>query len=892
MVLKSGARDFHGGLWEYFRNDALDAHSYFANLSQTPTPELRFNTFGGNFGGPIFIPGHYNKDRSKTFFFVNEEWRRIVLGAEFNDTVPNTAERAGNFSSDAPIYVPQVGNPAQLAQFAGLGLIPGQQFPGNVIPASLLDANVQRFLTAGAFPTPTSGNQFISSARQTVNLREDIVRIDHKINDRFSLMGHFMHEADSQFFPAIFGGVPTVGFPLQAPVYNAVIKLTHVIHPNLINELALNFNEDALFYSIGGTYKLPTDWSVQKLFPNNDPNMRLPAITLGQPFTTSYNPGFLPYNNNATNYQERDDLSWSKGSHNLKLGGSFMHYTKNQIIGGDTEGQYTFNGSYTAGYGANGQTTSAGNSFADMLLGLTQNYTEEQLQDRRHYRENFADVYLMDDWHARPRLTINMGIRYESLPHSYEKYNRLSNFAPTAYNPSNRAVFNADGSIDSAGPGVGTVSGIALSSDLFYLNGLQLAGRNGVPSGLAKNYWATIQPRLGFALDLFGGGKTILRGGSGIFFNQIEGEDIYNAASNPPFSSSPSVNNVYFSNPSVNTVNGLSYNTSTLPILPEPLTSIASSYPVPETAMYSLGIQQQINATSLFTIGYVGNASWHQYLQRSINTVPLNDPNRLAIAAGTYNPNLDRIYTGFAGITQQETSGNANYNSLQATLRVENIHGLSAQFAYTWSRSMNIQTVGQNLSPGPISNPFDTKFDYGPSDLDQQNVFVANYIYKLPFPARVTNLLAREALSGWQISGITSIQSGLPTTPTLGVDNLGLGGGVTARPNLISPVSYGKTRTNWFNKSSYATPPPLSFGDAGRNSIRLPGRDNWNIALFKTFALNHDGGVNIQFRADAYNTFNHTQFQNIDAGFNDAQFGQVTSTWDPRVFQLSLRFSF
>jgi hypothetical protein len=231
--------------------DALDARSYFANLSNTPTPELRFNTFGGNFGGPIFIPKHYNKDRSKRFFFINEEWRRIVLGASFNSTVPTTSERSGNFAGDSTIYVPRVGNPVQLAQFAALGLTPGQPFPGNQIPAALLDSNVQRFLAAGAFPAPTSGRQFINTARQTVDLHEDILRVDHKINDKLQLMGHFIHESDTQFFPAIFGGLPTVGFPLQAPVYNAVIKLTYVASPNLVNELSLNFNEDALFYGIG-----------------------------------------------------------------------------------------------------------------------------------------------------------------------------------------------------------------------------------------------------------------------------------------------------------------------------------------------------------------------------------------------------------------------------------------------------------------------------------------------------------------------------------------------------------------------------------------------------------------------------------------------------------------
>jgi Carboxypeptidase regulatory-like domain len=891
MVLKSGTRDFHGGLWEYLRNDALDANSYFSNLSRTPKPELRFNTFGGNLGGPVFIPGHYNTNRSRTFFFVNEEDRRIVLGGVSNSTVPTVAERAGDFSAlTTPIYVPNVGDPAKLAQFAALGLVPGQPFPGNNIPSSLLDPNVQLFLGTGALPVANSGSQYITSANQTVDLREDILRIDEKVSDKIELMGHYMHDADTQFFPAIFGGVPTVGFPLNSPAYNAVIRMTYIFSPNLINVAAFNFNNDALFYGIGGTYKIPSGWTVNKFFAGNDPTNRMPTISWGPPYNNSYQPGFLPYHNDGLGYTESDDLSWTKGAHNFKFGGSFLHYTKNQVIGGDTEGNYDFGGSYTAGYAANGSTIVPGNSFADMLLGMSASYSEAELQDTRHYRQNFGAVYVMDNWHANRRLTLNLGLRYEALPRPYEKYDRVSNFIPSDYNPADAPIFNSDGSINANSPGVTTVPGVPLSNVPFYLNGIQLAGRNGFPSGLGKNDWTTIQPRVGFAYDLYGNGRTILRSGAGLFFDQVAQGSLYNAAqSNPPFSNSPSVNNVYFSNPKTNTINGQT--TSAFPILPNGLTSLAYDYPVPETAQYSLGIEQQLSSKSVFTIGYVGNASWHQYMQRSIDTVPLADPNRLAIAAGKYSPNLDRIYAGYSGITQQQTSANANYSSLQTTLRTENLHGLTLQLAYTWSKAMNIQTVEQQLTSGPISDPFNPKFDYGPSDLDQQNVFVASYIYKIPFGSSLSNGFARQALGGWQISGVTNMKSGMPFTPTLGFDNLGLGGGVTARPDLVKPLSYSRTRLAWFGTDSYATPAPLSFGDSARNSIRLPGRDVWNLALFKTFALNHEG-MNIQFRADSYNTFNHTQFQNVDGGFNDATFGQVTSTWDPRVLQLSLRFGF
>jgi hypothetical protein len=265
-------------------------------------------------------------------------------------------------------------------------------------------------------------------------------------------------------------------------------------------------------------------------------------------------------------------------------------------------------------------------------------------------RGDAVAAYVMDNWHAKPRLTLNLGLRYEALPRPYEKYDRVSNFVPSDYNPADAPIFNSDGSINANSPGVTTVPGVPLSNVPFYLNGIQLAGRNGFPSGLGKNDWATIQPRIGFAYDLYGNGRTILRSGAGLFFDQVAQGSLYNAAqSNPPFSNSPSVNNVYFSNPKTNTINGQT--TSAFPILPSGLTSLAYGYPVPATAQYSLDIEQQLSHSAVFSLGYVGNASWHQYMQRSIDTVPLSDPNRLAIAAGTYNANFDRIYPGYSGIT-------------------------------------------------------------------------------------------------------------------------------------------------------------------------------------------------------------------------------------------------
>jgi hypothetical protein len=414
------------------------------------------------------------------------------------------------------------------------------------------------------------------------------------------------------------------------------------------------------------------------------------------------------------------------------------------------------------------------------------------------------------------------------------------------------------------------------------LNGIELAGRNGLPRAATKSYWTSVEPRVGAALDLFGDGKTIVRGGIGVFFQEISDSDTNSTAINPPFANSPSINSVYFSNPRVSTINGQTI--SATPILPTSITSIKFDYPLPYVTQQSVGIQRQITASAIATVAYVGADGSNQPTQRAVDTVLLSDPNRKAIAAGTYNANLDRIFSGYAGITQLENSGHFNYNSLQATLRLQNHLGDALHFAYTYSKALGILA-------GLQSNPFDPSFDYGPTSLDQRHVLVTDYIVPIPLPRSWSSPVVREALGGWQITGITYMQTGQPVTPTLGINNLGLGGG-TARPDLVKALTYPKTRLAWFDKTAYQTPVFGSFGSTRAYSVRLPGRDEWNMGLFKTFGLNRDGNFNLQFRADAYNTFNHTQFATIQAGFNSATFGQVLSAYDPRVFQLSARLAF
>ena len=541
LGLKSGTQKFHGELFEFNRNTVFDANSFLnkQNDPMTPRLKLNYNIFGGNIGGPIFIPHLYNNSRQRTFFFWNEEWRRLVQAsnpdlsqaipaADFPVSGADLHYVAPAFDQGQILTVPKVvGDPGFNAKLLALGLVPGQPFPNNVVPASLFDANSLAYLATGVLPPAnTASGLNLGSASQPITVRDDVVRIDHRINDKYQLLGHYLHDAVTQAYAAPMLGWATANYNtitsvLSNPSYSAAVKLTGTITPNLLAEASMNYDGNIINIVNSANSLTPADLQVSKFFVNSSKN--LPGVHLGAPYNTQENVGSAPWHNAAQDYNPKLDVSWTKGKHTMKYGVGYNRYTKNQQLFGDPGGTFTF-GSLT------------GDSAVDLILGLSSNFDQAQALPIRHYVNQTTSFYGMDNWHVMPKLSVQFGLRYDALPHAIERANQVANFNPSAFSQASIPNWKTDGTQDNAGPGFTTPPG---ASQPFYQNGIQIAGANGSPRGLVKNDYATLQPRVGFSYDISGTGKTVIRGGFGTFYERLQGNDIYNAATNEPFYNDP-----------------------------------------------------------------------------------------------------------------------------------------------------------------------------------------------------------------------------------------------------------------------------------------------------------------------------------------------------------------
>jgi hypothetical protein len=911
-VVKSGTRQFHASAWEFDRNDAFDARNYF-NPAPAKVAELRFNVYGFNAGGQVpLFKAH------PTFFFYNMEWRSLVQGGLTNQTVPLSSEYGGVFPAtgndaiiiNAPSNVVNLGANCP-GGVAPAGVVPGKPFPNNTIPTCMLDPNSQALLAAGIFPgqtTITSTNtkgtgQFIGGNNSPTNVREEIARIDHQFTDKFSVFGHWVSESVSQTYGTTqWSGdnVPTVSDVFGNPSYSAVIHTTYAVSPTLLNEAAFNYNGNRIHIIPQGVFAAPSGFTFNRLFTGPNASNRIPSINLNGSTGTDYTSNWTPWNNTANDYQLRDDVSWTKGAHQLKFGFSWALYKKVQDYFANTQGNFNFNGNFT------------GNDFADFLLGDAQQYEEDAVKSSGHWNNVSLAAYVQDNWRVNHRLTLNLGLRWDGAPHTYEANQQSANFYPNLYNPANAATFDTAGNICSgaadpgctaASPGLGTSPNPILAGLQFYENGIGIGGKNGIPKGLTNNYWPQFGPRVGFAYDLTGRGKTVLRGGFGIMYDRIQGNDMYNGATNTPFDASPTIHNVSLSNPGLNVSTGGTITAAALPILPVGITGIALDYKPPTSYQYSIGVQQALGNRSVLGLSYVGSQGRHENYYQEVNLPAAADLPALVASGGS---GINQLYQfqGYGGIRLSIDGANAHYNSLQVDLHGSVTRDLQMQFGYTLARA--VDATDSNGSGGDlnnVTNPYvGWRYDLGPSVFDRENVAFVNFVYQIPLLKNNSNHILRSTVGGWALSGIVTLESGAPI-------NLGVSGNTVAsvipnagtstqqgdRPDVNGSISYPKTAAEWFNPASFSAPAPGTWGNLGFDALRGPGRDDWNLALLKNFVLNAERGSRIEFRAETFNTWNHTQFKGdinnggISLNEGAGNFGAVTSAFDPREFQLGLK---
>ncbi|HZD30620.1 MAG TPA: TonB-dependent receptor [Candidatus Angelobacter sp.] len=898
-VIKSGSQTFHASAWEYNRNNVFDARNYF-NPAPQQVAKLNFNTFGFNTGGEV----PWGKSHP-TFFFYNMEWRYLVQGGNYNQTVPLPSTYGGDFGA-TPINVPTTAQVAPSVLFAGCGgtaptgIVQGQPFPNNTIPSCMLNANAQALLKSGIFPPPTNGTQFQGTPSTPTDVREEIVRIDHQFSSKDQIFGHYVAEQISQGFgTTMWSGdnVPTVGNTFGNPSYSAVVSYTRTISDTLLNEVTFNYSGNRINITPTGTYTAPSGFTFNRIYNGTNDLNRIPSIQLSGSTGTNYTSNWVPWNNGYNAYQILDAVSWSKGAHQLKMGGSFQTYRKYQDLFAPTQGSFQFNGSYS------------GNDFADYLLGLSNNYSENALQDSQNWNANSYALYIQDNWRATRRLTLNLGLRWDGIPHTVNPQGQVSNFYPNLYVPGNAPTWLTPGLVISpASAGLGTSPLPALQGYQFYLNGIGSAGQNGIPQGLVANHWAIFGPRLGFAYDIFGDGKTVFRGGFGIMYERVQGNDMYNAGPNQPYSANVGVNGVSLSNPKTNLATGNSLVEPPLPILVGNITGLLyNNYTPPYVYQYSLGIQRAVTARTVFNLSYVGSLNRHQNDYQNVNLPAYNSlPTILASSQQTAAYNLAVPYQGFASLNMSQNQASGSYNSLQTSFSGQVNNDLQLNVGYTWSKSIDsVSGTGSGNDLASVSNPYaGWRYDLGPSLFDRTHIFFVNFVYNIPWLRNSSNFAMKTFVGGWQVSAIIQAVSGAPINITTNnsVDGVSSVCNVvpncTNRPDLIAPITYAHTVNSWFSTSSFAAPAPGTWGDLGNNALRGPGRDNWNASLFKAFVINEKRGSQFQFRVDVFNLWNHTQFKGsvqtggIVTNLGASNFGQVTAAYDPRTLQLGAKLVF
>jgi Carboxypeptidase regulatory-like domain/TonB dependent receptor len=834
LQIKSGSNAFHGSAFDFNRNDAFDANNFFNNKAGRPKPDFKQNQFGGTLGGPIV--------KDKTFFFASYQGLRINQGLTDLSTVPTDAMRNGDFSAiNRIIYDP----------------LTGQPFPGNIIPANRFDPaskNVldQLYPAANTAGTKGSTGQILNNYLINPTLQREDNQIDAKIDQVVSPSNRFFlrysFQKTHRDLPATLphGDAGTTFGAGQGDIkaQGLAFNDSHTFNPSLLNEFRFGWTSIKFFMT-------PIDYGT-----NPAEAVGIPNINLGDPTTSGMTQLIFqnirnlgansnqPLITNQNDFQVYDNLTKISGRHTFKLGGSLTLRSR-EILNADTiVGNFGFNSNQTSNCAGktSGCTlnTSTGFDVASFLLGLTQSKTRN-LFDPQTYTEKRPEfgAYIQDDFRLNGRLTLNYGLRWDVYVPWKEVDNRQSNFD----------VSNGK---------------FVVASDDAVMDGINV-GRY-----LQTYSKSDFGPRFGFAYDLTGNGRMLIRGGVGVFWNFTPGGTSSSKAQNPPFLQSTALTT------SLGGTSGLVSAGLSLPpgVDPNraPAGSTRSIFDVNFRDAYStnfnLNIQRQLGKNYLVEVTYVGSRARQMLLKEN--------PNQAPPVLGITNANVNRPFIAvdplLRDIGQVTSHGFLNYDALLVKFQRRFANGFSFTNSYTYGQAIDLSS--DNDGGAALVNQYDPGYNRGPADYDVKHTFVSNWIYALPFGRT-------HKLGGWQLSGILYARTGraLTITQAQGVQSTGSNTGQQSanRPNRIGDgAAADPTIVQWFDPTAFQLVPETTatFGTTGRNTARGPGYFNIDASLIKNTRF---GKIDTELRVEAFNVLNHPAFADPNTTFGTAAFGTITA---------------
>jgi hypothetical protein len=883
VITKSGQKQFHGSGFEFLRNEAFAANNFMNNANnlnldsngKAKAPALRYNDFGWTFGGPIYVPKYYPKDQSQTYFFFSEEFRRAKSHSAANAILPTSTELSGTF----PHLV--------CVSYSGSNCISSSKRVTKI--ATVSQQYITDIFSKLTLATDSNANVLYSLFNDSYNFRQELVRVDqtvlgiNQVSIRY--VGDEISTSEQQGLNVNSPISSVSATNSTAPGRNGTIRVESTVTPHWLNEFGYSNAASAMTSLPAGLTEKSKSANVAPTLPYTDTTGTIPSLIFAGGSSIA---SFGPYRMHGRNQSLYDNITWIAGRHTFKFGAVFNYYERTENTGSGNQGIYSFSPTSLPS-GA----TLYEQAFANFLLGYATNFTQTSLDIQSRLRQSAYEVFLQDDWRLTRNFTVNLGARYSNFRSPYERQELFSNFDPSAYVPANAPKMSSTGNLPTW-------------TFLPYVNGIVYKGVNSFDGMRVRNDDSgNIAPRIGFAWDPFGSGRTVVRGGYGLYYDSTQlymySRNIFN---NPPNIASVSVTNVNINNPTAAT--------GTSSYVPKALSATPTDYRAPYAGHLSLAIQHRLSPTLSFEVGYAGTRGAHLLGAVDMNMVQPGlawssgyvAQNTVFTSANEALLNNLRPYLGYNAINSAQSRFNSNYHSLQASTQKRFKGGSMVTASYTWSKTLTDSAGDGSIAPQNSYSIHDS--EYGLAAFDRRHVFSVNFIYAVPSPVSSDRLVGK-FLSGWQLSGIGNLYSGLPLTVTSpgtvawSGDSAGTGvigqSLASLRPDIVCDPNAGAphTRESWFNTSCFAAVPTGQhrLGNAGRSVVAGPGYQGWDLSLSKQVWIGSENRLKLQFRADATNVLNHSNpagFGSLTAG--TTQFGTITGYRDPRIIQFGFKLYF